>query len=51
MATTEALRREAEPEDEATALRVFLDRVYRLSRDEKVHAAGDLIFDFVQSLL
>lgn len=29
----------------------FLDEIYRLSHDEKFHAAGDLIFDFIQGLL
>jgi hypothetical protein len=38
-------------EGEVAAIREFLDQVYRLSGADKVHAAGDLIFDFVQPLL
>jgi hypothetical protein len=45
-----ASRPEGEPEDRAAAADRFLVEVYRLSEAGSVHAAGDLIFDFIHGL-
>jgi hypothetical protein len=46
-----ALRKDREPESHSSGLDEFLREVYRLSQAGSVHAAGDLILDFVHDLM
>jgi hypothetical protein len=46
-----ASRKQTGPEGDAAEMKEFLGEVYRLSRSGSIHAAGDLIFDFVHGLM